>query len=159
MTVALALGGIRTRLLTITSPQTPKKVYADPKEATSLGEFPCGVLALAPGVTHAWETEAMGGGAGVAEHDYTVAIYWFLGTRQTPIGELHSRTLPWPESIFRALVADITLAGAVLHIGPGDSPRLFDYQIGPLDWGDGEFWGLKILLPVVEKPVGVVMGP
>lgn len=159
MTVALALAGIRTALLTITSPQTPKKVYADPKEATSLGEFPCGVLSLAAGVSHSWQTEAMGGNSGMAEHDYTVAIYWFVGTRETPLQELHSRVIPWPQAIFTALVADITLGGAVVHIGSGAGPELFTYQHGPINWGDQGLWGLKILLPVVEKPSGIVMGP
>lgn len=161
MTVALALAGIRTRLLTITSPQAFVKVYADPKEATSLGEMPCAILAQAPQEWHAWHTEAMGGGSGMAEHDYTVALYVMLGTRQTPIGELHSRSLPWAESIFRALVADITLAGAVLHLGDGGSTMLFRYQIRPIKWAseDENYWGLVCLIPVVEKPANVVMGP
>lgn len=153
MTVANTLTQLRTRLLTITSPQSPKKVYADPKEATSLGEFPCIVLSLAPGVVHTWGTEAAGGGSGLAEHDYTVAIWVMLGARATPLPELHSRTLPWPEAVFRALVADITLGGAVIQLGAGGDPTFLTYQIGPLDWGDQEFFGVKLLLPVVEKPV------
>lgn len=153
MSVTTTLTALRTRLLTITSPQTPKKVYADPKEATSLGEFPCGVLSLTPSVEHTWATEAAGGGSGLAEHDYTVTIWWFVGARGSPLPELHSRVIPWPEAIFRALVADITLSGAVTHIGDGKSPTLFTYQYGPLNWGDQELWGVKVTLPVVEKPV------
>jgi len=153
MTVSTALAAIRVRLLTINSPQTLKKVYADPKEATSLGEFPCAVLSLAPGVAHTWSTEAAGGGSGLAKHDYTVAIWLFIGARATPIGELHSRTIPWSEAVFRALVADIRLSGAVIQMGAGDSPAFFTYQIGPLQWGDQEYFGLKVLLPVVEKPI------
>ena len=153
MTVANTLAELRTRLLTITSPQTPKKVYADPKEATSLGEFPCGVLALAPGVSHSWSTEAAGGGTGLAEHDYTVVLYWFVGARATPLPELHSRVIPWPEAIFRCLVRDITLAGAVIQLGRGDSTEFLTHQYGPIDWGEQQLWGLKILLPVIEKPI------
>lgn len=161
MTVANALAGIRTRLLTISSPQAFIKVYADPKEATSLGEMPCAVLAQAPQEWHGWHTEAMGGGSGTAKHDYSVNLYVFLGTRQTPIGELHARALPWSEAIFRALVADITLGGAVLHLGTGESTLLFRYQIRPIAWAADEpnYWGLVCLIPVVEKPSGVVMGP
>lgn len=164
MTVAIALAALRTRLLAITTPQPPVKVYADPKEATSLGELPVIILALAPGVEHVWATEAMGGGSGMAEHDYTVAIYVLLGSRGTPLGELHSRSLLWPEAVFRALVADVTLGGAVTIIGDGNSAGLFRYTIGPITWPSGEnltgsFWGLKCLLPVVEKPGGIVMGP
>jgi hypothetical protein len=153
VSVTTALAAIRVRLLTITSPQTLKKVYADPKEATSLGEFPCAVLSLAPNVAHTWGTEAAGAGSGLAEHDYTIVIWLFTGARETPIGELHSRTLPWSEAVFRALVADITLSGAVIQMGAGDSPDFFTYMIGPIDWGAGNYFGLKILLPVVEKPV------
>jgi len=153
VTVANTLTALRTQLMTITSPQTPKKVYADPKEATSLGEFPSIVLSLAPGLSHSWGTEAAGGGSGLAEHDYTVAIWVFLGARATPLPELHSRTIPWSEAVFRALVANITLSGAVIQLGRGDSPEFFTYQIGPLEWAGQDFWGVKVLLPVIEKPV------
>lgn len=156
MTVANTLDKLRTRLMTITSPQSPKKVYADPKEATSLGEFPCIVLTEAPGQTHSWSTESAGGGTGLAEHDYTVAIWCFLGARTTPVNELHSRTIPWSEAIFRALVADITLSGAVIQLGRGDSTEFLTYQVGPLEWGGQEFWGVKCLLPVIEKPIVVM---
>jgi hypothetical protein len=160
VTIALALAALRTSLLTIASSPGPlRKVYADPKESTSLGEFPCAVLSLAPQVEHAWSTEAMGGGAGVAKHDWTAVIYVFVGERGTPLPELHSRSIQWPQPIFVALVADITLGGAVLHIGDGTSPQLFTYQHGPIVWADGGFWGLKCLLPVVEKPYNIVMGP
>lgn|SRR5574342_48609 len=159
MTIDAALAGLKTRLLTITSPQTLKKVYDDPKEATSLGEFPCAVISLAPQVEHSWSTEAMGGGAGTAKHDWTAVIYLFVGARNTPISELHARSILWPQPLFVALVADITLAGAVLHIGDGQSPMLFRYQHGPIEWADGVFWGLKCLIPVVEKPSNIVMGP
>lgn len=153
MTVALTLQALRTQLLTIATPQSLKKVYADPKEATSLGEFPCIVMAEAPGVAHSWSTEAAGGGSGLAKHDYTIAIWVFTGARTTPIGELHSRTIPWSEAVFRALVADIRLSGAVIQMGRGDSPEFLTYQVGPLNWGDQELWGVKILLPIIEKPV------
>jgi hypothetical protein len=153
VTVTTTLQALRVQLMTITSPQSPKKVYADPKEATSLGEFPCIILSLAPGVVHTWGTEAAGGGSGLAEHDYTVAIWVMLGARATPLPELHSRTLPWSEAVFRALVANITLSGAVTQLGDGSSPAFFTYQIGPLEWAGQEFFGVKVLLPVIEKPV------
>lgn len=159
MSIDAALAGIKTRLLTITTPQTLKKVYADPKESVSLGEMPCAVLTLAPQLEHSWSTEAMGGGGGVARHDWTAAIYLFLGKRDTGLPELHSRSIAWVQPIFVALVADITLGGAVLHIGEGSSPQLFTYQHGPIAWADGEYWGLKCLVPVVEKPYNIVMGP
>ena len=107
MSIDAALAGIKTRLLTITTPQTLTKVYDDPKESITLGEFPCAVLSLAPQVEHAWSTEAMGGGSGVARHDWTAAIYVFVGARTTPLPELHSRSIAWAQPIFVALVADL----------------------------------------------------
>jgi hypothetical protein len=159
MSIDAALAAIKVRLLTITTPQTLRKVYDDPKESTGLGEFPCAVLSLAPQVEMAWSTEAMGGGSGVARHDWTAALYVFVGARNTPLPELHSRAILWPQPIFVALVADITLGGAVLHIGQGSSPQLFTYQHGPIAWADGIYWGLQCLIPVVEKPYNIVMGP
>jgi hypothetical protein len=164
VTVAATLAALRAPLAAITTPTAPVKVYADPKDATSLGEFPAIILAEAPGVEHVWGTEAMGGGSGVAIHQYTVAIYVFLGSRQSPLNELHSRSLGWSEAIFRALVANVTLSGAVIQLGDGLSNALFRYTIGPLIWPAGEnltasLWGLRCLLPVVEKPSGIVMGP
>lgn len=150
MSVDTALAALKTRLATITTPQTLKKIYDDPKEATSLGEFPCAILSLAPAVEHRWSMAANG----LARHDYSATIWLFVGMRETPIGELHSRALQWPEPLAQALYASVTLGGAVLFIGDGETGGLFTYQIGPIQWGLDEqarYFGLKITLPIVEK--------
>lgn len=157
MTVVVTLAKLKGQLETITSPLSLKKVYSDPKEATSLGEFPCAVLALAPSpAQHGWREETMGG---IGRHDYTVSCWLFLGARTTPLPELHSRTLPWPEAVARALFANLTLDGAVYFVGGGDEGNsLFTYSIGPIAWGDQELWGLTCQIPVTEKQI-VTMGP
>jgi hypothetical protein len=154
MTITAVMQALKTRLEGA-SP-APNVVYADPKEGASIGEFTTIVLAIAPGITHSWGAEAMGGGSGLAIHRYTVAIYVFVGTRATGLPELHSRALPWGETLMTRLGADVTLSGLVTQIGDPDSNRLFTYTIGPIKWGDGDFFGVKALLPVEEKPVMVL---
>lgn len=123
------------------------RIYPDPAEAVSLGDFPALVLAEAPQVQHIWRQEAFG----LARHDYTIALYIFVGARQTGLAELHSRVLVWPQALATVLFADLTLGGAMHQIGAGDSDQLFTYTIGPINWADGEYFGLKCLLPVTEK--------
>lgn len=137
------------------SPQPPPQiVYADPKGAVQLGEFPCVVLALAPQKDHTWRMH----GNDVAAHQYAVAIWVFVGGMNTPLAELHSRVLPWPKAIATALLGDITLGGTVDQIGMPDSDVFFTYQIGPIAWGvdmSGKpltYFGLSVTLGVQEKP-------
>jgi hypothetical protein len=151
LSVAATLTLLAARLATITSPQALTSIYADPKEAVSLGEFPCMLLALDPLLPHNIVEETVGQ-PGLMRHDYTVAGFLFVGQRNTPLAELHSRVLPWPEAIGKALIADLTLGGAVAFIGFGDDTRrLYTYQIGPIAWADGEYWGIKWQIPVTEK--------
>lgn len=125
----------------------PTRVYPDPMEATSLGDFPAIVLCLAPVAEHAWKQEAMG----LSRHDYTVGLYVFLGSRNTDLAELHARVLPWPDAIGRKLIQDLTLGGTVMFLGYPSDNRFFTYQIGPIEWADGTYFGIKAMLPVTEK--------
>jgi hypothetical protein len=104
-------------------------------------------------VDHAWRIEALG----LGRHDYQVALFLFLGPRQMPLNELHARAEPWPALLAGALLADITLGGAVMFLGHGDqgndSQPFFTYRVQPIPWGDGVYWVIKALLPVTEKPV------
>ncbi len=157
MSLATVLPAIGARLATITTPTPLVAVYPDPKEAVSIGEFPCAVLALSPLTEMAWTEETVGQ-PGLVRHDYIVTIFIFLGQRPTPLPELHSRSLQWPEPLARALVADLTLGGTVAFIGyPDDTRRLFTYTSGPIAWADGEYWGLRCQLPVTEK-ISMIVG-
>jgi hypothetical protein len=136
------------------------KVYEEPKWATSIGEFPCAILSLAPQVAHTLSEET-GGNAGLARHDYTIRIWLFVGQMQTPIGELTDRADQWPESLLIALSANLTLNGAVQHIGNA-ADQLATYQIGPMQWGLDQnqpgYFGLRMDLPVTEL-LSTPMGP
>lgn len=157
MSIATTKAALRAVLLGIGQPRGLAKVYADPKEATSIAEFPCAIISLAPGVDQVWSQAAQG----LARHDYTIMIYLFVGQRQSPIGELTQRAEQWPEPIMAALFSSLTLGGAVEWIGDVDTPMLFTYQEGQIQWGlteKDQYWGLKIRLPVTEK-ISQEMGP
>lgn len=145
-TVRMALGALKTRLETITSPARPK-VFADPKEAVSLSEFPCIVLGLDPTVKHAVTRKAQG----LVLHRPIVAMWLFVGTRQTPLPELHSRVLDWPDAITDAVLADQRLGNTVNGLGDGNIPgNIFDYQPGFISWADGEYFGITFRLALLQ---------
>lgn len=157
MSVANTLTQLAAVLATTTP--APLRVFSDPAEAVSLAEFPCIVLGLAPfGLApqdHEWREEALG----LARHDYTVAIWIFVGSRQSPLPQLHSDCLPWPEAVATVLNQHLTLSGAVTFLGSGvNGLPLFTYRVGPIAWADGDYFGLSLLLPVTEKPVMSMAG-
>lgn len=156
MSVTTAIAKLATVLYTVDPTPQPalRRVYSDSAEAVNLGDMPSAVITLSPSATHTWTEEALG----LGRHDYTLAIYVFLGIRQTPLPELHARALPWPEAIMRVLANNITLGGVVNQLGFGGDPRLYTYKIGPIPWSDQLYWGLTVQLPVVEKPT-MDMGP
>lgn len=152
MSVATAKAALKQVLAGITSAGPLVKIYDNPKEATSIAEFPCVILALAPGVPHTISQETAGS-FGLLRHDYMLRCYLFVGQRQSSINELTARCEPWPEAIGVALADNLTLNGAVDHIGDLDD-RLATYIEGPIAWGltpnEPAFYGLKIDLPVTE---------
>lgn len=147
MSIATTLSKLRSRLDGITDPQAFAKVYSDPREAVDIGSFPCVVLALDPDGQHRWSMAA----SGLARHDYTVAIWVFLGARQRPLNELHAAALIWPEPIAEALYSGITLDNTVEWIGDGGTGGLYNYTIGVEEWAGKELFRLKLSLPITEK--------
>jgi hypothetical protein len=147
MSIANTLSALKTRLEAVDpNPQpVPAAVFADPKEATSLAEFPCIILAVAPQKENSVWFEAPQNGS----DRYTVAMYVLLGSRETDLPELHQRCLPWSRAIAKVLFADMTLGGQVQFIGDGEG-KMFDWQSGPIAWGDEVYFGLKVFLPVME---------
>jgi hypothetical protein len=152
MTVPDTFAALQAQLLANLSP-TPQALYSDPPEGITIADFPAIILALAPGMTHSWGTEAMGGNSGLGLHVYTIAIYYLAAARQSGLEQAHSLTLPLSEQLFDALGKDVTLSGAVTQIGDRNGTDLFTYVAGPLTWGDGTYYGIKALLPIEEKPV------
>lgn len=146
MSVASTMAALQSRFLAMSSP--PQTVYSDPQEAVNLGDFPCVVMTLAPQIDMLWYQKDLGQGG----HDYTLAIYWLVGSRTlTPLPVLHSLVLPWLRPIADVIAADITLGGAVTMLGSEQIPgQYFKYQIGSWAWDDGVYFGLRIMLPVTE---------
>lgn len=72
MSIATAKAALAEVLRGISDPQPLAKVYDAPKWATSLGEFPCAILSLAPQVAHTISEETAGS-AGLMRHLETVA--------------------------------------------------------------------------------------
>lgn len=160
MSIATASAALATVLRGITSPQPLRKVYERPKWATSPGEFPCAFIGLAPQTAHT-VSEETGGNAGLVRHDYTLRIWLFVGTTQSPLNELMDRAAEWPEPVMVAIADALTLNDTVQHIGDAVD-QLFTYQIGPIQWGmqsDQPAWfGLTISLPVTEL-LSTPLGP
>lgn len=149
MSIATTLTKIQQRLQGISSPQPLAYVYATPREAVDVGSFPVALVELDEAAQHRWSMAAHG----LARHDYQIAIWIIVGSRggglQLP--ELHSRALVWPEPIAAALWSGITLGDTVEWIGDGGTGGLFTYTIGAIEW-ERSLYGLKISLPVTEKP-------
>lgn len=145
--ITTTLQQLRTRLQSISSPALTK-VYADPSEAGDIGAFPCAILSLDPAQQHQWRMAAHG----LARHSYWIVIWIFVGARAaTPLHELHSRCLVWPQPIAVALYSGITLGNNVEWVGAGETDQLFSYTIGAIEWAGKDLFGLTISLPVTEK--------
>jgi hypothetical protein len=127
----------------------PSRVLADPAEYVNLGDFPAGILSLAPLTDHNWREEALG----LARHDYAVQLLWLVGARDlTGIPELHQRATRWTLPLARVLYGHLTLGDRVMFVGDGDSGNtLASYQLGPFDWGEGRYFGLKWRIGITEK--------
>lgn len=153
MTVTTTITALTNALYAVDpTPEAPIRagcIYQNPRESIVMADLPSIVICMAPGQTHAWNTEALG----LARHDYVLSLYVFLGMRQTPLSELHARALPWPEAMMVVLANNLTLGSRVDQIGNGQGPQLFTYKLGPIPWADGTYWGITVLLPIVEKPI------
>lgn len=156
MSIATAKAELANVLRTITEPWAFAKVYDKPREATSIGEFPCAILSLTPGADHRWGAAA----DDLARHDYSITIWVLVGMRATGLPELVDRAEAWIVPIADALAAALTLNDTVEWIGAGESTTLFTYQMGPIAWASEQqnYFGLRIVLPVTEKPVQTIGG-
>ncbi len=155
MSVQSTFTALAARLALVNPAPQPAlvRIYTDPAAAVSLADFPCAIMHLATGPGHdQWGEEGMG----LARHGYVISIWIMLGAiGLTPIGELHSRALPWTDAIATTLFQDLTLGHSVFMIGNGDqgtNSMLFGAALVAKDWGDGKYLAWQILLPVIELP-------
>lgn len=151
MSIAQTAQQLKTLLEGISAPRLAK-VYATPREAADIASWPCAVISIDPAATHAGRIAAHA----LARHDYTMAIWVFVGVRdQVPLNELYSRCEPWPEPILAALMADYQLKltngqPGVTSLGDG-TDTLFTYEIGVHEWAGRNLFGLKFSLKAWEK--------
>jgi hypothetical protein len=130
------------------SPQpVPARIYPDPDEAISLADFPAIILTLALGQENTIEASTREG----ALEYFNVSIYVLVGARATGLPELHQRCLPWARAIAKVLMSDLTLSGLVETIGNREDFGLFTYTVGPIKWAGDDYFGLKIILPVLDR--------
>ena len=149
MTVATTLTALAAVLSTITSPAAPAAVYANPREATSIGELPVIILTESATTTHTWTPLSFQKGGQVWNHQWSADLFLLVGPRGAGLPDLHGRLLGWPESITRALGADLTLGSTIESLGH-DNGQVWQYRIGPQQWGDQQFFGLRGQIAVTE---------
>jgi hypothetical protein len=154
VSIATTASQLQALLEGITIPRLAK-VYGTPRESADIGSFPTAVVGLDPELPHRWSMAAHG----LARHDYTMAIWLFVGGRaNVPLQELVSRCEAWPEPVATVLFADYTLrteAGlpTVEWVGDGGTGELLSYTMGVFEWAGRELFGLKFSLQVTEKIV------
>jgi hypothetical protein len=89
---------------------------------------------------------------------YKVCIYVLVGARTTGLPELHQRCLPWARAYCQSSnERPDPLSGLVEEIGNREDFGLFTYTVGPIKWAGDDYFGLKIILPVLERfdaPIG-----
>lgn len=154
MAVSDVFAALAAKLQTVDpSPQpAPARVYADPDEAIALADFPAVVLTLAMQQENTIEASTREG----ALEYYKVCIYVLVGARITGLPELHQRCLPWARAIAKVLMNDLTLAGLVEVLGNREDFGLFTYTVGPIKWATDDYFGLKIILPVLDRFQAVI---
>ena len=128
MSLDAAIDGLRTAGTGLTG---MKRAYADPPE--SISEFPSAIVYVTGGQLSA---SAAGG---VSLHTLAVEIYH---ARQV-LPQAVDAAKVWPDLMFAALKADMTLGGAVSHIN-----WPVTYKALPLRYGDQIYYGMRFEVTV-----------
>lgn len=134
MSLETAVTGLATLLADMAD---IKRVYSEPPE--SLKEFPSGIVYVREG-----NFDLMGGNAGRCNAVLVVDIY----ESRTVLAEAVVRSNRWPDRVRAKIVSDITLSGAVSHIG--NSEYLFRFRSGAMRYGGAEdmYYGCSFEIPV-----------
>lgn len=161
MTVAQALTALAVRFLAIdvAGQSDPLRAVTTLRDAVNVSDFPLVVLRKATGATvHTLGQETLGL-PGLGLDRYQVEWHILIAPASVPTEEADELLQPWGRALLVALLADLSLGGAVHSIGEIDSTgRLCDYQQGLVTWIDSNrYWGLRGLLQIqelVSAPVG-----
>lgn len=126
------------------------RIFTATPEQPQPADFPAMVIEFSPEEEGAWKQEALG----LGRNDYRLQILIFVGAPAvTPISELHDAAIAWIKPLADKLVSNITLTGNVTFTGFPDSNITFAYWVQAIDWNQGQFFGLRAILPVTEKIV------
>jgi len=148
VSVTTTINALATQFQAITTPQVLAAIYTEPREGFSAAQLPCMILAEAPGIDHKATPQTFSQGHQLWLHEYTISGYLLLGMRNTPLNTLYLMQLGWPEALMQAIGNDLT-EGGLKSLGQGSGP-VMSYKIGPIAWGDQEFWGITAQYPVTE---------
>jgi len=58
---------------------------------------------------------------------------------------------PWPGAVAAMLYKNQRLFNQVFQVAELGTRRLFDYQIGQINWWNKAFWGVRFIFPIVQS--------
>lgn len=93
--------------------------------------------------------------SGLARHIWAAEILIFLSkgtlTNQAEAARVQALQVDWLRGMAAALFQNLSLNGRAQMIGDGRTPgTLFEYRIGHIHWDRAVFWGIRMVLPVMQ---------
>lgn len=136
MTIAGAITNLQTLVGAIAGIRSAPDYPPD-----NLSTFPVAVAYCESG---RFQSESYG--AYVGFHVLALEIHW---KRSAPLRALVETTTPYAESVYEAIIADVTLSGAIDSMEPGD----ITYTHGPMAYGEPpvDTFGYRFLIPIKVK--------
>lgn len=128
MSLDAAIDGLRA---VVTGLAGMKRVYADPPE--SISEFPSAIVYVSGGELNA---TASGG------HNLHTLVVTIFHARQV-LAQAVDASKVWPDLVYAALKADMTLGGTVSHVN-----WPVTYKALPLEYNGVVHYGMRFEVPV-----------
>lgn len=97
---------------------------------------------------------------GLLQHDWVMSVYILIavGPLKYPnsvSAAAEAKQMHWATALAKALAVDYTLGGTVDNIGvaegAGRTRTLFTYIIDHTQWNQQVYWGLRFVIPVVQR--------
>jgi hypothetical protein len=136
-------------------------VWPFDSQSLTLGQLPVAVTMRRLAVEQPWGWWAFG----VSTRHFQAEIFILLekGTIQTfdeKSARLELMQFGWAAAIADVLAADLTLGGAAEYVGNGEqgpTGRLFDYAMEHIQFRNDVYWGIRFVVPVVQRYVHEVV--
>lgn len=153
MSVTQSLDGLAKIFTNLVNPNYPTSggqflvTKSRPTERINQEDFPILILAYDWSKDSEFELHQGGGG----HHKYWLALYLFVGGKNTDLEELHRRIEPWPLLIVPQVLT--WAQGIPDSVSVQVGPPFLPYRIGIFPWGaPGEaYFGLKADLFIIEE--------